>query len=125
MSKTAPRILRGKRDADSAYPFDRWLKTVKDAKTRARILQRIGRMERGNFGDSKEVGMGVSELRLDFGPGYRVYFAKHRSMLIVLLAGGDKSSQTADINKARELWRDLLKSGIDEADLPLWQDETA
>src|ERR1051326_4326146 len=87
-------------------PFGDWYRTIRDPATRARIRTRIARVRSGNTGDSKSVGEGVSELRLDFGPGYRIYFAIFEQIVVVLLAGGDKSSQERDILYARRLWRE-------------------
>lgn len=86
--------------------FSTWLHEL-DASPRSRILVRIRRVEHGNFGDWKAVGEGISELRIDFGPGYRVYFARHGNTVVVLLAGGDKSTQAADIRRAKGIWRDF------------------
>ena len=86
-------------------PFADWFKTIKDATTRVRIENRLARVRAGNFGDTKHVGGDVFELRLDFGPGYRVYFARLGDSVVVLLAGGDKSTQQADINRAIEFWK--------------------
>lgn len=83
--------------------FDKWLRKLRDAQARARILVRIKRLSLGNPGDVKLVGEGVLELRVDYGPGYRVYYVQRGAELIVLLAGGDKSSQEQDIAKAIEL----------------------
>jgi putative addiction module killer protein len=80
---------------------------LKDRQARARIDVRIRRLSLGNPGDVKPIGSGVSELRIDYGPGYRVYFLQRGPMLIVLLAGGDKGSQDRDIKKALELAREL------------------
>ena len=77
--------------------------------TKARIQARILRIESGNLGDHKSVGGGVGELRIDFGPGYRVYFGKDGATLILLLIGGDKGSQGKDIKRARALWSEYLK----------------
>jgi putative addiction module killer protein len=86
--------------------FRDWLKGLRDRQAVARISTRIIRLRLGNPGDVAPVGDGVSELRLMFGPGYRVYFAKKGQELILLLAGGDKSSQASDIETAKQLWRD-------------------
>jgi len=83
--------------------FAAWLDALRDTEARSRILARIKRMKQGNFGDAKSVGGGVSELRIDYGPGYRVYFTKVRSQLVVILAGGDKRTQKRDIEKAKAL----------------------
>ena len=81
--------------------FDRWLKDLKDREARARILVRINRLSQGNPGDVKAVGSGISEMRIDCGPGYRVYFKQRGDRLLILLCGGDKSTQRADIANAK------------------------
>ena len=86
--------------------FDAWLRSLRDLQGRARIDMRIRRLANGNPGDVRPVGRGVSELRIDTGPGYRVYFAGRGDELILLLAGGDKSSQSRDIGSALALWND-------------------
>lgn len=83
--------------------FSRWFNKLKDRQAKARIQARIDRMELGNFGDVEPVGSGVSELRIFYGPGYRVYFTQQSSIVVILLIGGDKSSQSKDIKKALEL----------------------
>jgi len=83
--------------------YQKWFESLQDARTRARILVRIERLAEGNPGDVRPVGQGVSELRIDTGPGYRVYYRKLGNRLVILLAGGDKSSQAVDIRKALEL----------------------
>lgn len=80
--------------------FDTWLRSLKNREARSRILARIDRLAMGNAGDVKPVGSGVSEMRIDCGAGYRVYFAQRGPILILLLCGGDKSSQQRDIEKA-------------------------
>jgi putative addiction module killer protein len=87
--------------------FDGWLRSLRDRKAQARILARIASAELGNFGDCKPVGEGVSEMRIDFGPGYRVYFGRRGETVYLLLAGGDKSTQAADINRAQRMLREL------------------
>ena len=83
--------------------FADWLKFLKDAKTAAKIAQRIVRLQSGLLGDVKPVGDGVSELRVDYGPGFRLYFVRRGKMVVVLLGGGDKRTQKADIKRAKEL----------------------
>jgi putative addiction module killer protein len=87
--------------------FVRWLDSLRDSRARGRIDVRIRRLSLGNPGDVRPVGEGVSELRIDYGPGYRVYFVQRGSALIVLLAGGDKTTQGRDIEAAIALARDL------------------
>jgi len=83
--------------------FHKWLSKLKDAKGKARIVARIRSAELGNLGDIKSVGDGISEMRIHYGPGYRVYFTRRGRLLILLLIGGDKSSQKRDIKKAKAL----------------------
>jgi len=83
--------------------FDNWFGRLKDRRAKARIQARIDRLETGHFGDVASVGQGVSELRIFYGPGYRVYFIQRGSTVIILLSGGDKSTQDSDIIKAKEL----------------------
>lgn len=87
--------------------FDGWFESLRDKQVARRIQARIDRAEEGNFGDSKSVGEGVSEMRIHFGPGYRVYFTVRGLEIVILLAGGDKSSQAQDIQTAQELARQL------------------
>ena len=87
--------------------FAAWMESLRDVRARMRIEVRIRRLQLGNPGDTKPVGEGVSELRIDHGPGYRVYFIQRGDTLIVLLAGGDKRSQNRDIAAAITLARDL------------------
>ena len=83
--------------------FTKWFSSLQDRKARVRIQARIDRVGMGNFGDVSPVGEGVSELRIFYGPGYRVYFVKQSSVVVILLSGGDKSSQKSDIAKAKEI----------------------
>ena len=87
--------------------FAKWIDGLRDIRARARVLARIERLAAGNAGDVKSVGEGVSEMRIDYGPGYRVYFRKCGRSLVILLAGGDKSSQRRDISTALRLARNL------------------
>lgn len=87
--------------------FVQWLDGLRDIKGRSRVLARIERLASGNPGDVKPVGEGVSELRIDYGPGYRVYYVRRGESVIILLAGGDKSTQAMDIRTAIRLARNL------------------
>lgn len=87
--------------------YSQWFNGLRDRQARARIDVRIRRLSMGNPGDVKSVGRGVSELRIDYGPGYRVYFIQKGDTLIILLAGGDKSTQDQDIKIALDLAKDL------------------
>ena len=104
-------------------PVEEWLLTIRDTVTRARIVRQIDKLERGLFGDRKGAGDKVSELRLDFGPGYRVYYGRVENTIVVLLGGGDKSTQNADIKKVQDLWDDFLKKGAPEEALMPWTGE--
>jgi putative addiction module killer protein len=93
--------------------FMNWLRGLRDVRAVARIQIRIDRLALGNAGDVKPVGSGVSELRIDYGPGYRIYFCKRGEMLVLLLCGGDKRTQDKDIVEARKLakeWNDGSKN---------------
>ena len=87
--------------------FDGWFTGLRDIRAKVRIQARIDRAGLGNFGDYAPVGEGVSEMRIHYGPGYRVYFVQRGSEVVILLAGGDKSSQPNDIKRAQELARNL------------------
>ena len=95
--------------AEGGSPFHDWLFAFLDTRVRARVLLRLDRLRLGNFGDSRGVGLGVRELRFHFGPGYRIYYALDGDRIVVLLCGGDKSSQTADIRSAQLFWSDYLR----------------
>ena len=87
--------------------FTDWLGELRDASARARIVIRIRRMETGNPGDVRPVGDGVSEMRIDYGPGYRVYFVRRGESVVLLLCGGDKRRRQADIRRAKRLAREI------------------
>lgn len=87
--------------------FDRWLNKLKDIRARARILVRLERLAEGHAGDTKPVGHGVLEMRVDYGPGYRMYYIERERDVIILLAGGDKRTQSADIRIALRLAHNL------------------
>jgi len=87
--------------------YSHWIDNLRDLQARARVQVRIERLAAGNSGDVRAVGEGVSELRIDYGPGYRVYFTKRGREVVILLAGGDKTTQSADIKNALRLARNL------------------
>ena len=95
--------------ASGQAPFSEWLKALQDGKARARIRVRLDRVSLGNMGDCHGVGDGVQELRIDYGPGYRVYFGQLGSTIVLLLCGGDKSTQTKDIALAKQFWNDYRR----------------
>jgi len=97
--------------------FRRWRTGIKDQRLRALIASRLDRLAFGHAGDVKPVGAGISELRIDYGPGYRVYYQRRGSVLIVLLCGGDKSTQQKDIRRAKRLaanWSEDDEGKVDE-----------
>ena len=87
--------------------FETWLNTVRDLRAKASILSRIERVEDGNFGDHRSVGAGVSELRINVGEGYRVYYTIRRETVVILLCGGDKSRQRQDIRQAQQMAKEV------------------
>ena len=89
--------------------YHEWFESLKDKRAKARIDVRIRRVSLGNFGDVSPVGKGISELRIDYGPGYRVYFIQHGNTLVILLCGGDKSTQAKDIQQAHRLAQSLAE----------------
>ena len=91
---------------DGRNPFAEWLSSLRDLNAVVKIEQRLDRVRLGNLGNSKSVGEGVCELKIDFGPGYRVYFGQFGSTIVLVLCGGDKSSQEQDIRKAKEYWKE-------------------
>ncbi len=101
-----PKNVKLYEDAEGYQPFADWIEGLRDVMGRKRILARIKRLAQGNYGDCEPVGEGVSELRLFFGPGYRVYFGEENNDIVILLTGGDKSSQEKDIGKAKAYWKE-------------------
>lgn len=109
MANVSPKEIREYLTAAGRSPFDEWLRSLRDVRARAKVRVRIDRLSLGNLGDCKPVGGGVQELRIDFGPGYRVYFGQDGASLILLLCGGDKSTQAKDIEAACEFWVDYKR----------------
>jgi len=111
MSKnTRKRLLKIYQDRHGKELFIDWLESIRDITTRARIKNRLRRIELGNMGDCEPIGKGVFELRLHFGPGYRVYFGEVDDVIIILFCGGDKRSQRKDASRAQEYWIDYKES---------------
>jgi putative addiction module killer protein len=99
-----PKELRIYVTEEGREPFSEWLASLRDIKARAKIRVRLDRVSLGNLGDCHGVGEGVQELRIDYGPGYRVYFAQDGATIVLLLCGGDKSTQAKDIETAKRYW---------------------
>lgn len=99
------------RDRSGHTPYTEWLDEL-DWKSQERILARVSRLKRGQFGDFKPLEGGLYELRLFFGPGYRVYFGEHRGKLVIILSGGDKNSQKRDIKEAKGYWKIYLEDNV-------------
>jgi putative addiction module killer protein len=93
-------------DEHGHEPFTEWIDSLRDVMGRKRILARVARLEHGNYGDCESVGEGVSELRMFFGPGYRVYIGEEGNNIVVLLCGGAKSTQPEDIQTAKLYWKE-------------------
>lgn len=103
-----PKTLTVYQDADGNEPFTNWFNSLRDVQGRQRIGTRLRRLEQGNYGDCQSIGEGISELRMFFGPGYRMYFGEEGDNIVLLLCGGDKSSQTQDIEAAKAYWKEHL-----------------
>ena len=89
---------------DGKSVFQGWLRTLRDRRAKINITKRLAQAKKGNFGDTRPIGNGAHEMRIDYGPGYRVYYANDEETIIVLLCGGDKSTQDEDINAAKGYW---------------------
>jgi putative addiction module killer protein len=101
--------LRYYQTAGQRLPFAQWLRQLRDIHARARVRARLARVAAGNFGDVRQVGEGVMELRIDYGPGYRAYFARMGNQVVLLLCGGDKSTQEKDIARAKGYLEDYKR----------------
>lgn len=104
--------IRRYQTEEGRTPVSDWLRGLRDARARAQMEIRLRRLAAGNFGDCKPVGAGVLELRVDVVTGYRLYCGRHGQALVVLLCGGDKGSQAADIRLAKEFWADWKRRSI-------------
>ena len=110
MRQAYPRKLEIYRAPSGRVPYLEWLESIRDRRTRRRIQRRIDRVEDGNFGDCRSVGDGVVEIRFQFGPGYRAYIGEVGNTIVLLLCGGDKSSQDRDIERAKAYWQEYKES---------------
>ncbi|MBC7529037.1 MAG: type II toxin-antitoxin system RelE/ParE family toxin [Chthonomonadaceae bacterium] len=108
---------------NESCPFDEWLEGLRDVVGKARIIRQVDKIERGLFGDWKSVGEGVFELRLNFGPGYRVYYGREGETIVILLGGSDKGHQRVAIETAHRHWRDYLQSDQASRVILRWQEE--
>lgn len=106
---TKPKKIIFYRDYKDSEPFTDWLNKLRDPSSKRRIITRLRRLEQGNYGDCKALGQGIHELRLFFGSGYRIYFGEDGDKIVVILCAGDKSSQSKDIDFARDCWKDYKK----------------
>jgi putative addiction module killer protein len=106
---------------DGSCPLADWLLSMNDITTRARITRQIDKLQRGNFGVRRGVGEAIAELKLDFGPGYRVYYVRMTNVIVVLLGGSDKSGQPRGITRARSLWKEFKLKGLPDARLAQWE----
>jgi putative addiction module killer protein len=104
-----PRILKLYQTPTGAVPFLEWLQSLRDGRTRAIILARLARIRLGNMGNTRSVGAGVHELKIEYGPGYRIYFGPDGPQVVILLTGGDKSMQDEDIETAKTYWQTYQK----------------
>lgn len=104
-----PRDIQRYITSDGRVPFSEWLDSLRDTKAKTNINKRLDRVSLGNLGDYAGVGEGVCELKIDYGPGYRVYFGQIGSTIVLLLCGGNKSTQEQDIRRAIEYWTDYRR----------------
>ena len=102
-------------DEQGKSPYAQWLNGLRDARAKAKIIMQVDKMELGLFGDVEPIGEGLSELRIHYGPGYRVYYGKEGNQVYLLLCGGDKSTQSKDIKKAKQYWKDHKRRNQDGA----------
>lgn len=112
MRETHPREIRVYQTSSGREPFNEWLSSIRDIETQARIRARLERVEDGNLGDCQSVGEGVFELRIHSGAGYRIYFGQIGNRLILLLCGGDKSSQRRDVEQAKTYWLEYKREHL-------------
>lgn len=112
MALVTPKDIVAFRGREGGVPFEDWLDELHDKRAVARVLARLARVRQGNLGDCKSVGKGVSEMRVDYGPGYRIYFGQQGKTLVVLLCGGDKRTQDRDIRLAKQYCHEFKTSEL-------------
>ena len=112
MRNTQPQKLQFYQTLNGREPFTEWFESIQDQRTRDRIQIRLDSLALGNFGSCQSVGAGVFELRFHFGAGYRIYFGKVSNTIVLLLCGGDKSSQTQDIRRAKTYWQEYKEAQL-------------
>ncbi len=101
-----PREIKNYQTLDGKTPFEEWLDNLRDMRAIDKIEKRLKRVQAGNLGDYRSVGEGVFEFRINYGPGYRIYFGQIGTIIVLIICGGDKSTQQQDIQTAKEYWRD-------------------
>ena len=110
MTTAQPREIELYITLEGKIPFSDWLESLKDKRIKAEVNRRLERAMAGNFGDHKSVGEDVCEMRITYGPGYRIYYAEVDNKIVLLLCAGDKATQVADVKKAKEYWQDYQES---------------
>ncbi len=104
--EAVPKQIKLYQTSAGRKPFIQWLEALKDQRAKQKIQARLDRLSLGNLGQTNSLGAGVQELKIDFGPGFRVYFGCEDNSIVILLLGGDKSSQNEDIKKAKKYWKE-------------------
>lgn len=112
MSEAVPHEVEVYQTEEGRSPFSEWIRNLRARTARARIRTRLARLRLGNFGDTNSLGGSLHELRIDYGPGYRVYFGRAGDSLVLLLCGGTKRTQSRDIEQARIFWRDYRRRSL-------------
>jgi putative addiction module killer protein len=110
--ETRARIIRNYTTPDGREPFEEWLDSLRDKKVQAIVLERLNRVRLGNFGDCRHLEEGVYELRIHYGPGYRVYFGEFENVIVILFCGGTKRTQKRDMQRAKAYWQELKKRSL-------------
>lgn len=107
--EVTPKVLQIFRSKNGSQPFTEWFERLRDQRAKQKILARLARVRAGNLGNVNTLGEGVHELKIDFGPGYRIYFGQQGTEIVILLCGGDKKTQDSDIKQAKAYWDEFKK----------------